>query len=67
MKRLHITHWGAFEADTDGTTLSAVQPYAADPDSHRIIENITTAQQHPARIDRPYAREGWLDGGPGPH
>ncbi|MDQ6656634.1 MAG: molybdopterin-dependent oxidoreductase [Actinomycetota bacterium] len=66
VKRLHITHWGAFEADTDGTTLSAVRPYAGDPDPHRIIENIAAAQQHPARIDRPYARAGWLDGGPGP-
>ncbi len=63
---LHISHWGAFEADTDGTRLTAVRPWAGDPDPHRIIENIQSAQAHPARIDRPYARAGWLADGPGP-
>ena len=63
---VHISHWGAFEADTDGTRIGAVRPWAGDPDPHRIIENIQTAQAHPARIDRPYVRAGWLAGGPGP-
>lgn len=63
---LHIAHWGAFEADTDGTTVSNIRPYAGDPDPHGIIHNLSTAQRHATRIDRPHVRAGWLDNGPGP-
>ena len=63
---LHVAHWGAFEADTDGSRILAVRPYADDPDPHRIIENIVSATDHPARVDRPYVRHGWLVDGPGP-
>lgn len=63
---LHISHWGTFEAETDGGHITSVTPYAGDPDPHRIIENVVDAQQHPARVDRPYVRRGWLEDGPGP-
>jgi len=63
---LHISHWGAFEADTDGERITAVRPYAADPDPRRVIDNVVDAHRHPARIDQPYVRAGWLSDGPGP-
>lgn len=62
---LHISHWGTFEANTEDGRITSVTPYAGDPDPHRIIENVVDAQQHPARIDRPYVRRGWLEDGPG--
>lgn len=61
---LHISHWGTFDATVADNKITAVTPYAGDPDPHRIIENIIDAQQHPARVDRPYIRRGWLTNGP---
>ena len=57
---VHLTHWGAFEAETDGRTLTTVRPWRADPDPNGLIDNVASAQHHPARIDRPYVRRGWL-------
>lgn len=62
---VHLTHWGAFEATSDGHALTSVRPWRGDPDPYRLIDNVASAQHHPARIDRPYARRGWLDAGPG--
>lgn len=62
----HLTHWGAFEADSDGTRLTAVRPWSGDPEPTPLIENVASAQHHPARIDQPYVRKGWLEHGPGP-
>lgn len=62
---LHISHWGTYDAQVTDGKITAVTPFAGDPDPHLIIENIVAAQQHPARIDRPYIRRGWLTGGPG--
>ncbi|HEY3687249.1 MAG TPA: molybdopterin-dependent oxidoreductase [Streptosporangiaceae bacterium] len=62
---MHLTHWGAFEATSDGHTLTSVRPWRGDPDPYRLIDNVASAQHHPTRIDRPYARRGWLERGPG--
>lgn len=62
---MHLAHWGAFEAETDGTRLTAVHPWRGDPEPSPIIGNIASAQHHPARIDRPHVRQGWLERGPG--
>jgi len=62
---VHLTHWGAFEAESDGRTLTSVRPWRADPDPNRLIDNVASAQHHPTRVDRPYVRRGWLDRGPG--
>lgn len=62
---VHLTHWGAFEAESDGHTLTAVRPWRGDPDPNRLIDNIASAQHHPTRVDRPYVRRGWLKKGPG--
>ncbi|MFI6169609.1 molybdopterin guanine dinucleotide-containing S/N-oxide reductase [Nocardia sp. NPDC051052] len=61
----HLTHWGAFEADSDGERLTAVRPWRGDPEPMRLIENVASAQHHPTRIDQPYVRQGWLERGPG--
>ncbi|PXX70771.1 biotin/methionine sulfoxide reductase [Nocardia tenerifensis] len=61
----HLTHWGAFEADSDGDRLTAVRPWRDDPEPTRLIENVASAQHHPTRIDQPYVRKGWLTHGPG--
>lgn len=61
----HLTHWGAFEAATDGERLTEVRPWHGDPEPLPLIENVASAQHHPTRIDRPYVRQGWLEHGPG--
>ncbi|MGW4091485.1 molybdopterin-dependent oxidoreductase [Nocardia sp. NPDC004750] len=62
----HLTHWGAFEADSDGERLTEVRPWRGDPEPMPLIGNVASAQHHPTRIDRPYVRQGWLENGPGP-
>lgn len=63
--RPHMSHWGGFEAQSDGVRLTAVRPLHDDPDPVPLIENIISAQHDPARIDRPYVRRRWLEEGPG--
>ncbi len=66
MVTTHLTHWGAFEADSDGERLTRVRPWRGDPEPTPLIENVASAQHHPTRIDQPYIRRGWLENGPGP-
>src|SRR6201985_2565532 len=63
-RHLHLTHWGAAEIETDGQTLTSVRPWREDPAPSRILENLAAAHRHPARVDQPYIREGWLEHGP---
>jgi biotin/methionine sulfoxide reductase len=60
-----MTHWGGFEAQSDGTRITRIRPLAEDPDPVPLIENIVTAQHHQLRIDRPHVRESWVRQGPG--
>jgi biotin/methionine sulfoxide reductase len=62
---VHLTHWGAFEAVSDGERLTEVRPWHGDPEPVPLIGNVASAQHHPARITSPYVRKGWLDHGPG--
>lgn len=62
----HITHWGAFQARSDGSQLTDVKPLPDDPDPYPLIDNVASAQHHAARIDRPYVRESWLHQRPSP-
>jgi biotin/methionine sulfoxide reductase len=64
-RHVHLTHWGAAEIESDGRTLTSVRPWREDPAPSRILENLAAAHRHPARIDQPYFREGWLEHGPG--
>ncbi|WP_067681026.1 molybdopterin guanine dinucleotide-containing S/N-oxide reductase [Nocardia miyunensis] len=61
----HLTHWGAFEAVSDGERLTRVRPWHGDPEPMPLIENVASAQHHPTRISQPYVRRGWLERGPG--
>jgi biotin/methionine sulfoxide reductase len=65
-RHLHLTHWGAAEIESDGQALTAVRPWAEDPAPSRILENLAAAHHHPARINQPHIRQGWLEHGPGP-
>jgi biotin/methionine sulfoxide reductase len=62
---VHLTHWGAFEAVSDGERLTAVRPWRGDPEPMPQIGNVASAQHHRARIALPHVRKGWLDHGPG--
>jgi len=62
---VHLTHWGTFEAASDGERLTEVRPWRHDPEPMPLIGNVASAQHHPARIDRPHVRKGWLEHGPG--
>ncbi|WP_425838422.1 molybdopterin-dependent oxidoreductase [Streptomyces fractus] len=61
----HLTHWGAFEAESDGRSLTSVRAWTGDPDPRDLIHNVSTAQHHPTRVLRPAVRQGWLEHGPG--
>ena len=63
-RHVHLTHWGAAEIESDGRTLTSVRPWREDPAPSRILENLAAAHRHPARVDQPYIREGWLEHGP---
>lgn len=60
----HLSHFGAFEAETDGTRLRKVSPWSQDPDPYPIIDNIASSQHHPTRVLRPAVRRSWLEHGP---
>ena len=64
--RLHLSHWGCFEAEVDGDALIGVRPYAGDPDPSPLLANIAGSVRHRARVAWPMVRAGWLDRGPGP-
>src|SRR5271165_2757522 len=61
---VHLTHWGAAEIESDGRQLTSVRPWREDPAPSRILENLSAAHRHPARVDQPYIRQGWLEHGP---
>ncbi|QOZ52551.1 molybdopterin-dependent oxidoreductase [Bradyrhizobium sp. CCBAU 53338] len=63
---LHLTHWGAFDAESDGKRLTNVRSWNEDPGENGLIANVASAQHHPARIAVPHVRAGWLEQGPGP-
>src|SRR5579871_704628 len=57
----HSSHWGAFSARWDGTTLD-VRPYEHDPAPSPILDNFNNALRHKARVLRPMVRRSWLEG-----
>ena len=63
--RTHSSHWGGFTVDVRGGEIAAVHPLH-DPDPSPLLGNLPGSLRHPARIDRPVARRGWLEGGAGP-
>jgi biotin/methionine sulfoxide reductase len=65
MKVRHLTHFGVLEAESDGKSLRDVTGWEGDPDPRQIIHNVASSQHHPARVNRPAIRQGWLTRGPG--
>src|SRR5215813_3864583 len=53
---VHLTHWGTFEAVSDGERLTDVRPWGGDLEPTPLIENVASAQHHPARVARPHVR-----------
>src|SRR5206468_3311978 len=64
-RHVHLMHWGTAEIESDGQRLTSVRPWREDPDPSRILENLAAAHRHPARVDQPYIRQGWLEHDPG--
>src|ERR1019366_8873178 len=64
-RHVHLTHWGAAEIESDGRRLTSVRPWRDDPAPSRILENLAAAHRHPARVDQPHIRQGWLEHAPG--
>src|SRR5271156_1670554 len=62
---VHLTHWGTFEAVSDGERLTGVRPWRGDPEPMPLIDNVASAQHHPARSAQPPVRQGGRDHGPG--
>jgi biotin/methionine sulfoxide reductase len=58
----HAAHWGAFTALVEDGRMTGVKPFARDPNPGAMIEAMPSLLHAPCRIDRPYARQGWLEG-----
>jgi biotin/methionine sulfoxide reductase len=62
------THWGAYTARVENGRVTALTPYAGDPDPSPIGPGMPQAQDDAVRIAQPMIRKGWLDslekGGP---
>jgi biotin/methionine sulfoxide reductase len=62
-RHLTLTNWGAYEVETDGHDITAVHPFAKDPDPSPIGQSLKAVRQ--SRIMRPSIRESWYRNGPG--
>jgi biotin/methionine sulfoxide reductase len=58
-----LTNWGAYEVETDGRDITAVHPFAKDPDPSPIGQSLKAVRR--SRIARPSIRESWYRHGPG--
>ena len=58
-----LTNWGAYEVETDGHDITAVHPFAKDPDPSPIGQSLKAVRR--SRIARPSIRESWYRHGPG--
>ncbi len=53
-----VLHWGAYTAEVTDGRLTALRPFAADPDPSPIAQSIPAAIDGPGRVRRPMVREG---------
>ncbi len=60
---LTLTNWGAYEVETDGHDVTAVHPFAKDPDPSPIGQSLKAVRK--SRVMRPAIRESWYRSGPG--
>jgi len=61
--KLTVTHWGAYEVDSDGSEITGVRPFAKDPDPSPIGNSLRAVTQ--SRVMAPSIRQSWLENGPG--
>ena len=61
----HSSHWGAFQAATDGAAVE-IRPHPDDPYPSPLLGNLRGITHRRARVGRPLVRRGWLERGPGP-
>jgi len=67
-RKLSLSHWGAFTATVEGGRLVAAEPWRHDDPAGPVPGGADPAMiaawpelvHSPTRVDRPYAREGWL-------
>lgn len=64
-RRLTVTHFGAFEVESDGASVTAVHPFSKDPDPSPIGQSLEAVRR--SRVAKPSIRESWLEHGPGSH
>ena len=62
----HSSHWGAFRVRVRDGDIARVAAAARSRSVAAAAAICRAALRHPARIDRPVARRGWLERGPGP-
>ena len=60
---LTLTNWGAYEIESDGRDITAVHPFAKDPDPSPIGQSLRAVRK--SRVQRPAIRESWYREGPG--
>lgn len=58
-----LTNWGAYDVETDGREITAVHPFAKDPDPSPIGQSLKAVRR--SRVERPAIRESWYRNGPG--
>ena len=62
-RHLTLTNWGAYDVETDGSEVTAVHPFAKDPDPSPIGQSLKAVRR--SRVARPSIRESWYRSGPG--
>ena len=60
----HLSHYGAFSGHWQDDQL-VLTPHPTDPHPNKVIQNLSGALRHKARVARPMIRRGWLENGPG--
>ena len=58
------THWGAYDAEVENGRVTALRPFAGDPDPSPIGQSMAAAVHSANRIAGPMVRQGWLERGP---
>ncbi|MEO8204062.1 MAG: molybdopterin-dependent oxidoreductase [Betaproteobacteria bacterium] len=62
---LTSTHWGVYEVEREAGGISALRPFAQDPDPSPIGGAMAAAITGPTRVRRPAVRRSVYEGGPG--
>jgi len=55
------SHWGNYLVETDGGVITAIHPYAEDPNPSPIGQSLLDALDKGARIPQPMVRAGYLE------